>query len=165
MFGGHERRMVHTDEPPARPRAAASDDTGVASVAFFVDGSAIGNAVTAAPFATFWNSASVADGVHSLTAVAHDAAGNASTSTAAIVSTANAGVQAFPLRLAGAQRYLVDQSNRPFLVHGDAAWSLISGLSNAAATRGSSVLDSTGSLSSRSDCTTNWILSSNGSTV
>lgn len=34
----------------------------------------------------------------------------------------------FPLRIAAQRLYLVDASGRPFLVHGDAAWSLIAGL-------------------------------------
>src|SRR5882724_9579397 len=34
----------------------------------------------------------------------------------------------YPLRASANHRYLVDQSGAPFLVQGDAAWSLISGL-------------------------------------
>jgi hypothetical protein len=36
----------------------------------------------------------------------------------------------FPLRLSEDGRYLVDQTGRPFLIQGDAAWSLIAQLSN-----------------------------------
>lgn len=35
---------------------------------------------------------------------------------------------ALPLRISANHRYLVDQKNRPFLIHGDTAWSLISAL-------------------------------------
>lgn len=43
------------------------------------------------------------------------------------VSGANNSV-AFPLQLAPGKRYLVDQNNKPFLIHGDSPWSLIVGL-------------------------------------
>jgi hypothetical protein len=39
----------------------------------------------------------------------------------------------FPLKISANRRYFVDQNGAPFLIHGDAAWSLISGLSNAEA--------------------------------
>lgn len=34
----------------------------------------------------------------------------------------------YPLKVSANKRYLVDQQNTPFLIHGDAAWSLVSGL-------------------------------------
>jgi len=37
----------------------------------------------------------------------------------------------FPLKISANRRHLVDQNDRPFLVHGDTAWSLISALSEA----------------------------------
>jgi hypothetical protein len=39
----------------------------------------------------------------------------------------------FPLRASANQRYLVDQNGQPFLIHGDTAWSLITGISEAEA--------------------------------
>ena len=36
----------------------------------------------------------------------------------------------YPLRVGPDHRYLVDQSGAPFLIQGDAPWSLISGLTN-----------------------------------
>src|SRR5262249_17792769 len=43
---------------------------------------------------------------------------------------AAAAAPAYPLKLASGQRYLVDQANAPFLIHGDAPWSLIANLTN-----------------------------------
>src|SRR5581483_9118522 len=60
--------------------AAAANNVGVAGVRFFVDGAPIGAEVTAPPFATAWNSATLPDGPHALTATARDAAGNSATS-------------------------------------------------------------------------------------
>ena len=34
----------------------------------------------------------------------------------------------FPLKVSANHRYLVDQQNRPFLIHGDTAWSIITGI-------------------------------------
>jgi glucose/arabinose dehydrogenase len=70
--------------------AAASDNVGVASVDFFVDGSPIGSDITA-PYTASWNSTTLANGTHSLTAVARDAAGNQTTSTPVSVTTLNPG--------------------------------------------------------------------------
>ena len=36
----------------------------------------------------------------------------------------------YPLKVAAGQRYLVDQTNAPFLIHGEAPWSLIANLTN-----------------------------------
>jgi hypothetical protein len=69
--------------------AEATDDTAVASVQFFVDGVAVAPAMAAAPYQLGWDSASLADGAHTVTAVARDAAGNASTSAAITVMVAN----------------------------------------------------------------------------
>lgn len=110
--------------------ATAADDVGVASVRFLVDGASIGSDVTTPPFAIFWNSAGVADGTHTLTATARDAAGNATTSAVVTISTVNTSVPTYPLQLAAGQRFIVDQTGAPFLIHGEAAWSLIVNLTN-----------------------------------
>jgi len=70
--------------------AAATDNIGVVSVTFFDGATAIGSAVTAPPFQTSWDTAAAAAGVHTLTAIAGDAAGNATTSAAVSVTVANA---------------------------------------------------------------------------
>ncbi|HMC67753.1 MAG TPA: Ig-like domain-containing protein, partial [Mycobacteriales bacterium] len=66
--------------------ASAFDNIGVAGVRFFVDGGPIGVEDTSAPYTVAWNTASVADGSHTLTAVARDAAGNTTISAAVSVT-------------------------------------------------------------------------------
>jgi hypothetical protein len=70
--------------------ASASDNVGVAGVLFFVDGSAIGAEDTTSPYSASWNTTTVANGSHSLTARARDAAGNSTTSGAVTVTVSNA---------------------------------------------------------------------------
>jgi hypothetical protein len=65
--------------------ASAADNVGVVGVQFKLDGANLGTEVTTAPYAVSWNTASVPNGVHTLTAVARDAAGNTSTSSAVTV--------------------------------------------------------------------------------
>jgi subtilisin family serine protease len=69
--------------------ASASDDVGVVGVQFTLDGSPLGAEDTAAPFTISWDSASAANGVHELAAVARDAAGYSATATAVSVTVAN----------------------------------------------------------------------------
>ncbi len=69
--------------------ASAWDDRRVDSVQFFVDGNSIGTD-TSEPFSVNWNSTSVGNGSHSLTARATDDAGNQTTSAAVSVSVGNA---------------------------------------------------------------------------
>ena len=68
--------------------AAANDAVGVAAVDFLVDGSVVATSA-GAPFSATWDSTSVWNGAHSLTATARDAAGNSSTSAGLTVSVAN----------------------------------------------------------------------------
>jgi hypothetical protein len=67
----------------------ASDNVGVAEVEYFADGTSIGKA-SAAPFSLDWATTSVANGAHTLTATARDAASNATTSDPVAVNVANA---------------------------------------------------------------------------
>lgn len=69
--------------------AAATDDVGIASVQFRIDGVTVGAALTAAPFTYAWNSTSVSNGSHSIVAVARDAAGNEGASAPIVVSVNN----------------------------------------------------------------------------
>src|SRR5207245_5220197 len=66
--------------------ANAADNIGVAGVQFLVDGAPLGAENTSAPYAVAWNTAGVADGSHTLTATARDAAGNTVTSAAVNVT-------------------------------------------------------------------------------
>jgi hypothetical protein len=56
--------------------ATASDNVGVSSVQFLVDGSAIGAPDTVTPYTLTWDSTTVSNGAHNLGAQASDAAGN-----------------------------------------------------------------------------------------
>lgn len=68
--------------------ASASDNVGVTLVDFYVDGVLRGSDA-AAPYAIAFDSTTVADGSHSLTAVAFDAAGNSATSAAVAFTVSN----------------------------------------------------------------------------
>ena len=68
--------------------AAASDNVAVASVQLQVDGSNFGAAATAAPYSASLNTTTLANGKHTLTAVATDTSNNKATS-AAVSITAN----------------------------------------------------------------------------
>jgi uncharacterized protein (TIGR03118 family) len=69
--------------------ATATDNTGVASVEFFLGTTSLGK-VTASPFTVNWNTTQTPNGNVSLTAVALDAAGNSTTSAAVAVTVSNA---------------------------------------------------------------------------
>ena len=68
--------------------ASATDDVGVARVELYVDGALIGSD-TASPWSWSWDSTSAANGSHSLTTRAYDAAGNVGTSAAVSVTVTN----------------------------------------------------------------------------
>jgi hypothetical protein len=70
--------------------ASASDDVAVAGVQFKVDGALVGSEVTTTPYFVSWNTTTVADGAHVVTAVARDAAGNMTISSAISVTVSNA---------------------------------------------------------------------------
>src|SRR5262249_32795544 len=56
--------------------ATASDNNGVAGVQFQVDGTNLGAEDTASPYNVSWNTTTVGNGSHTLSAIARDAAGN-----------------------------------------------------------------------------------------
>ena len=70
--------------------AAASDNVGVVGVQFRLDGANVGAEDTTSPYSLSWNSTTVPNGTHSLTAVARDQAGNTTTSGAVAVTVNNA---------------------------------------------------------------------------
>jgi hypothetical protein len=70
--------------------ATASDNVGIVGVQFRVDGANIGAEDTSSPYSISWNTATVGNGGHTLTAVARDAAGNTTTSAARSVTVSNA---------------------------------------------------------------------------
>src|SRR5499427_1071902 len=68
--------------------AAASSPGAVSKVQFFVDGSLVGTA-SQAPWNVTWNSATVANGSHTVTATATDSAGNSASSAGLAVTVNN----------------------------------------------------------------------------
>jgi hypothetical protein len=69
--------------------ASASDNVGVAGVRFFLDGSALGAEDTTAPYSVSWDTTTAANGVHTLSARARDAAGNTADTTPITVTVSN----------------------------------------------------------------------------
>ena len=69
--------------------AAASDDVGVVSVEFLLDETPFGPEDTTAPYELVWNTTADANGAHTLTAIARDAAGNQTTATTVSVTVEN----------------------------------------------------------------------------
>jgi hypothetical protein len=70
--------------------ANASDNVGVSGVQFKLDGANLGAEDTTSPYSVTWNSTTVTNGSHTLTAVARDAAGNSTTSASVSVTVNNA---------------------------------------------------------------------------
>jgi hypothetical protein len=68
---------------------SASDNVGVVGVQFRVDGVNLGPEDTGNPYSASWNTATVGNGSHTLSAVARDAAGNSTTSSSVTVTVAN----------------------------------------------------------------------------
>ncbi|MEQ1871739.1 MAG: Ig-like domain-containing protein, partial [Vicinamibacterales bacterium] len=62
-------------------QATATDNVGVVSVQFLLDGQPLGALDTTAPYSTSWNTTTATDGSHVLTAQARDAANNVGTAT------------------------------------------------------------------------------------
>jgi len=69
--------------------ANASDNVGVTSVQFLLDGNPLGSALTSAPYTMTWDTITASNATHTLSASALDAAGNAATATAISVIVAN----------------------------------------------------------------------------
>jgi len=64
--------------------ATASDNIAVVGVQFQLDGANLGAEDTATPYSISWNTGTVANGVHSITAIARDGAGNTATSAVSV---------------------------------------------------------------------------------
>jgi len=69
--------------------ATAADNVGVTGVQFKLDGADLGAQDTAIPFSISWNSTTAPNGLHTLTALARDAAGNTTTSAGVMVTVSN----------------------------------------------------------------------------
>jgi len=70
--------------------ASASDTNGIASVQFQVDGSDVGSPVTSAPYQYNWDSTTVANGTHAVTAIATNVDGVTATSAPVSFTVDNA---------------------------------------------------------------------------
>jgi hypothetical protein len=77
--------------------ANASDNIGVLGVQFKVDGTNVGAEDTTSTYGITWDSTAIADGSHTITAVARDAAANSTVSSAITVTVDNTA----PVRSAG----------------------------------------------------------------
>jgi hypothetical protein len=69
--------------------ANATDNFGVASVQFYLDGKPLGAPVTKPPYAVSWNTTEAGEGPHTLTATAADTSGNVGSSTPVEVTVEN----------------------------------------------------------------------------
>jgi beta-lactamase superfamily II metal-dependent hydrolase len=72
--------------------ASASDNVGVTKVEFYLD-NVLQSTDTTSPYSWSWNTTGTANGAHSLTSKAYDAAGNFGTSTAVSVTVSNTTAQ------------------------------------------------------------------------
>ncbi len=81
--------------------ATAADNQGVVGVQFKIDGAATGTEDATAPYSITWNSTTVSNGTHLITATARDAAGNNTTSSSVSVTVSNGGAN-FATRCAAA---------------------------------------------------------------
>ncbi len=72
--------------------ATATDNVGVAGVQFRVDGNNIGAELTTPPYTMGLDTTTLANGSHTITAVARDGAGNRTTSAGVTVTISNAGL-------------------------------------------------------------------------
>jgi Big-like domain-containing protein/chitobiase/beta-hexosaminidase-like protein len=69
--------------------AAASDNIAVAGVQFKLDGADLGPELTFSPYTVTWDTSAAANGLHTLTAVARDAANNATTAIGVAVAVSS----------------------------------------------------------------------------
>lgn len=95
--------------------ADATDAGGIAGVQFRLDGAPLGTEDTTAPYGTAWNTAAAANGAHTLTAVARDRSGNATTSAPVAVTVANTSASGLVAAYSfdeGAGTTLLDRSGR-----------------------------------------------------
>lgn len=69
--------------------AVASDNERVSSVQFLLDGQNLGSKMTSVPYSISWDTTNVADGQHTLAALARDAAGNIGNSETVQVTVTN----------------------------------------------------------------------------
>jgi YD repeat-containing protein len=69
--------------------ANASDNVAVAGVQFQLDGTNLGAEVISSPYSVLWNTTTVSNGTHTLTAIARDTSGNTAASSPVTVTVSN----------------------------------------------------------------------------
>ncbi len=105
--------------------ASATDNIGVVGVQFQVDGANSGSEDLIAPYTLSFDTTALANGSHSLTAIARDVAGNRTTSAAVAITVANtvSSGATGPLRvLASNPRYFTDGSGKAVYLTGSHTW-------------------------------------------
>ena len=105
--------------------ANASDNIGVVGVQFLLDGVNLGVEDVAAPYSVSWNTFTTANGSHTLTARARDAAGNIGTSSPVIVNVNNSAnlIVALPLNeTTGTAASDISGSNHPGTLTNGPTW-------------------------------------------
>ena len=85
----------------------ATDNVGVMTVRFFVDGTLLGSDTTS-PYSIDWDTSGVTEGDHTLIAEAEDAAGNIGTSAASTVTVQN--LQVFSVTASGVEQVPASES-------------------------------------------------------
>jgi len=114
--------------------ANASDNVGVASVQFQLDGANVGALDTTAPYSVSWDTTTATNGSHTLSAIAKDAAGNSATSAAVAVTVSNTASGGMgPLKQSTVNsRYFVDPSGKQVLLSGSQTWNTFQDLADNA---------------------------------
>jgi len=104
--------------------ANASDNVGVASVQFQLDGANLGSLDLSGLYSVSWDTSTATNGPHSLSAIAKDAAGNSTTSAAIAITVSNTGSGGMgPLKQSTVNsRYFVDPSGKQVLLSGSQTW-------------------------------------------
>ena len=91
--------------------ATASDNVGVSGVQFKLDGANLGAEYNSSPYSILWDTTTASNGLHNLTAVARDSAGNTTTSSAVSVTVSNSGITTITLAPASDLFINIDASN------------------------------------------------------
>jgi hypothetical protein len=122
--------------------ANALDNVAVAGVQFLLDGAPLGGEDTTAPYSATWNTTSVANGQHVLSARARDASGNEMTSSSVNVTVTNVAPSGLVLALGfneGSGTTAADASGNGHTgTIGTASWSPAGRFGNALSFNGSS---------------------------
>jgi YVTN family beta-propeller protein len=106
--------------------ANASDNVGVVGVQFKVDGANLGAEDTSSPYSVSWNTTTVANGSHTLTAVARDAASNTTTSSVNVTVANTLASTTTPITVGADPTAVVISGNRAYVANqGDNTVSVI----------------------------------------